>query len=79
MDGVRLNDPEGLEALNVDKQKIVEEITRAYAHQIYIDGFFNGDPHPGNALSLYPLMHSFKLCEIIRVDRLFTHNLDQDT
>jgi predicted unusual protein kinase regulating ubiquinone biosynthesis (AarF/ABC1/UbiB family) len=47
MDGIRLNDLESLEAYGVDKQKIVEEITRAYAHQIYIDGFFNGDPHPG--------------------------------
>lgn len=47
MDGVRLNDSESLQALGVDKQKLVEEITRAYAHQIYVDGFFNGDPHPG--------------------------------
>ncbi|KAK9099726.1 hypothetical protein Scep_023156 [Stephania cephalantha] len=50
MDGIRLNDQEALRAHGVDKQKIVEEITRAYAHQIYIDGFFNGDPHPGNFL-----------------------------
>ncbi|KAK9097721.1 hypothetical protein Syun_024766 [Stephania yunnanensis] len=50
MDGIRLNDQEALIAHGVDKQKIVEEITRAYAHQIYIDGFFNGDPHPGNFL-----------------------------
>lgn len=48
MDGIRLNDVEALDAFGVDKQKIVEEITRAYAHQIYVDGFFNGDPHPGN-------------------------------
>ncbi|GAV63660.1 Beta-lactamase domain-containing protein/ABC1 domain-containing protein/WaaY domain-containing protein [Cephalotus follicularis] len=50
MDGIRLNDSESLEAYHVDRQKIVEEITRAYAHQIYVDGFFNGDPHPGNFL-----------------------------
>ncbi|POO03893.1 Beta-lactamase, class-A [Trema orientale] len=50
MDGIRLNDSESLEAFGVDKQRIVEEITRAYAHQIYVDGFFNGDPHPGNFL-----------------------------
>jgi aarF domain-containing kinase len=53
MDGIRLNDLESLEAFGVDKQKLVEEITRAYAHQIYVDGFFNGDPHPGT-LSLSP-------------------------
>ncbi|TYI25751.1 hypothetical protein E1A91_A05G069300v1 [Gossypium mustelinum] len=50
MDGIRLNDTASLEAFGIDKQKIVEEITRAYAHQIYVDGFFNGDPHPGNFL-----------------------------
>ncbi|CAN0859362.1 Esterase/beta-lactamase LipL [Linum grandiflorum] len=50
MDGIRLNDREALEAAGVDKQRIVEEITRAYAHQIYVDGLFNGDPHPGNFL-----------------------------
>ncbi|XP_074286826.1 uncharacterized protein LOC141612026 [Silene latifolia] len=50
MDGVRLNDFESLQALGVDRKKLVEEITRAYAHQIYVDGFFNGDPHPGNFL-----------------------------
>ncbi|KAJ8451329.1 hypothetical protein Cgig2_014101 [Carnegiea gigantea] len=46
MDGVRLTDFDALQALGVDRQKLVEEITRAYAHQIYVDGFFNGDPHP---------------------------------
>ncbi|KAK3041534.1 hypothetical protein RJ639_002220 [Escallonia herrerae] len=50
MDGIRLNDTESLQAVGVDKLKLVEEITRAYAHQIYVDGFFNGDPHPGNFL-----------------------------
>ncbi|KAK8679644.1 hypothetical protein V6N13_145087 [Hibiscus sabdariffa] len=50
MDGIRLNDSASLEAFGVDKKNIVEEITRAYAHQIYVDGFFNGDPHPGNFL-----------------------------
>lgn len=47
MDGVRLNDVEKLKALGVDMQQLVESITRSYAHQIYVDGFFNADPHPG--------------------------------
>ncbi|XP_024537843.1 uncharacterized protein LOC9638949 [Selaginella moellendorffii] len=50
MDGVHINDVAGLDRLGVDKQAAVETITRAYAHQIYIDGFFNADPHPGNFL-----------------------------
>eukprot|EP00850_Spirogloea_muscicola_P013679 SM000094S24696 [mRNA] locus=s94:204833:212175:- [translate_table: standard] len=50
MDGARLNDAAALDKLGVDKQALVEEITKAYAHQIYVDGFFNADPHPGNFL-----------------------------
>ncbi|KAI3687292.1 hypothetical protein L1987_80986 [Smallanthus sonchifolius] len=50
MDGVRLNDSRSLDSLGVNKKTIVEEITRAYAHQIFLDGFFNADPHPGNFL-----------------------------
>ncbi|KAK1435996.1 hypothetical protein QVD17_01770 [Tagetes erecta] len=50
MDGVRLNDSSSLDSLGVNKKNIVEEITRAYAHQIFVDGFFNADPHPGNFL-----------------------------
>ncbi|KAD4384934.1 hypothetical protein E3N88_25102 [Mikania micrantha] len=50
MDGVRLNDSDSLDSLGVNKKNIVEEITRAYAHQIFLDGFFNADPHPGNFL-----------------------------
>ncbi|KAL3677590.1 hypothetical protein R1sor_027538 [Riccia sorocarpa] len=50
MDGVRLSDVKALESLGVNKQTLVETITRSYAHQIFIDGFFNADPHPGNFL-----------------------------
>lgn len=50
MDGMRLNDLPALEAAGVDLQALVESITKAYAHQIYVDAFFNADPHPGNFL-----------------------------
>ena len=62
MDGIRLNDNDSLEAHGVDKQKLVEEITRAYAHQIYIDGFFNGDPHPGNHMCFGKVSIIFSCC-----------------
>ena len=78
MDGIRLNDSESLEAFGVNKQKIVEEITRAYAHQIYIDGFFNGDPHPGNVLSvLFILTWLIFLSDRIKsLDLIHTLHLD---
>eukprot|EP00899_Mesostigma_viride_P006637 jgi/Mesvir1/15975/Mv08284-RA.1 len=50
MEGLRLNDVEALANAGVDFQDVVEAVTRAYAHQIFVDGFFNADPHPGNFL-----------------------------
>ncbi|KAJ0248605.1 ABC1 family protein [Hirschfeldia incana] len=76
MDGIRLNDVESLDAFGVDKQKIVEEITRAYAHQIYVDGFFNGDPHPGNFLVSKEAPHRPILLDFGLTKKL-THPLKQ--
>ncbi|PWA59218.1 protein kinase-like domain, Beta-lactamase/transpeptidase-like protein [Artemisia annua] len=70
MDGVRLNDSRSLESLGVNKKNIVEEITRAYAHQIFVDGFFNADPHPGNFLVTkshphYPILLDFGFTKLL--------------
>ena len=34
----------------VDREALVCNITRAFAHQIFCDGFYSADPHPGNIL-----------------------------
>jgi len=36
-----------------DRERLAEEIFRAYLKQIIIDGFFHADPHPGNVLVTY--------------------------
>lgn len=36
----------------VDKKKIAERILREGFDEIFLDGFFHGDPHPGNILLL---------------------------
>ncbi len=46
--GVILNNSDALREGNFDKRSIVEKLTRAYLKQILEDGFFHGDPHPGN-------------------------------
>lgn len=48
VEGTKLNDAEGLEKGNISKHQIVEHLSKAYLKQILIDGFFHGDPHPGN-------------------------------
>ncbi len=48
VEGTKLNDAEGLEKGNFPRRQIVEHLSKAYLKQILVDGFFHGDPHPGN-------------------------------
>jgi len=50
IEGVRINDSEGIRALGQDPKEIAELLLSAYLKQIFQDGFFHGDPHPGNIL-----------------------------
>ena len=45
---IGLSDRPGLEALGVQPSQIVEILARAYARQVFKDGLFHADPHPGN-------------------------------
>lgn len=50
IDGFKIDNKECLDQYGIDRSDILQHITRAYAHQIFVDGFFSGDPHPGNIL-----------------------------
>ena len=45
---VRITDEEELRRLGVSPNDILEILARAYAKQIFVDGVFHADPHPGN-------------------------------
>ncbi len=45
---VRVDDAAGLERLGVDPATILGTIGRSYAKQVFVDGLFHADPHPGN-------------------------------
>lgn len=48
--GTKVNDTKELDRLGVDRFALCDRVCRAYAQQIYRDGLFNGDPHPGNIM-----------------------------
>ncbi|HEU4428403.1 MAG TPA: AarF/UbiB family protein [Myxococcota bacterium] len=48
VDGVKINDREALAARGVDPREIALWAVRAFLHQMFRDGFFHCDPHPGN-------------------------------
>ena len=49
IEGVRVDDLETLKKKH-DLKKLAEVGFEAYLKQVFIDGFFHGDPHPGNLL-----------------------------
>jgi len=49
-EGTKIDCTETLNKKGVDKSKIAVTVTNAILKQIFEDGFFHGDPHPGNLL-----------------------------
>jgi predicted unusual protein kinase regulating ubiquinone biosynthesis (AarF/ABC1/UbiB family) len=50
MEGVKVADLERLGAAGVDRRKTARVCVEAYCQQIFIDGLYHADPHPGNLL-----------------------------
>ena len=48
--GIKISDVEGLRAAGADTSHLGSIFIRALIKQVLIDGFFHGDPHPGNVL-----------------------------
>jgi ubiquinone biosynthesis protein len=50
VDGIMVKNRDELLDKGYDLKEIAERITNGLLHQIFIEGFFHGDPHPGNLL-----------------------------
>jgi predicted unusual protein kinase regulating ubiquinone biosynthesis (AarF/ABC1/UbiB family) len=48
VEGVKINDREALAARGIDSRELAVWAARAFLHQMFRDGFFHCDPHPGN-------------------------------
>ncbi|MFC4077053.1 ABC1 kinase family protein [Salinithrix halophila] len=49
--GVKLNQLEILEEMGFDRKILAERLVESLFRQILIEGFFHGDPHPGNVFA----------------------------
>ncbi|MCU4927193.1 ABC1 kinase family protein [Bacillus cereus] len=52
MEGIKLNEFKKLDDQGLNRKVLAERVVQAILHQILIEGFFHGDPHPGNILLL---------------------------
>jgi len=51
---LRLDDRDVLVRRGVDPAELLEVLARAYGRQVFVDGLFHADPHPGNLFALPP-------------------------
>ena len=52
IDGTKLNDVYSSTSGEFDKKFLAKNVLDSYLQQLFIDGFFHGDPHPGNLMIL---------------------------
>jgi ubiquinone biosynthesis protein len=50
VEGIKISDVERLRAAGLDTTALGSDFIRALIKQVLVDGFFHGDPHPGNVL-----------------------------
>jgi predicted unusual protein kinase regulating ubiquinone biosynthesis (AarF/ABC1/UbiB family) len=48
--GVKVTDIPGLKRLGVDRTELAKKVVEVYCQQIFSDGLYHADPHPGNLL-----------------------------
>src|SRR5512136_2676630 len=48
--GVKLSKVDQIDAAGIDRKQLARTFIRAIMKQVLVDGFFHGDPHPGNLM-----------------------------
>lgn len=54
VDGIKIKDEAALKRAGVDKRELARIGLRFGFQQLFTDGFFHGDPHPGNMVAIPP-------------------------
>jgi ubiquinone biosynthesis protein len=50
LDGIKITEVPKLEAAGHDPREVIARVARIYTSMVFDQGFFQGDPHPGNLL-----------------------------
>jgi len=48
--GVKMTEIETIDGAGIDREELAHKFVRVMNKQVLLDGFFHGDPHPGNVL-----------------------------
>lgn len=50
VEGIKVGDVAALDAAGVDRKELARRIVQVFCQQIFVDGLYHADPHPGNML-----------------------------
>ncbi len=50
VDGVKVGDLAALDAMGIDRPALARRLVECFCQQIFVDGVYHADPHPGNML-----------------------------
>jgi predicted unusual protein kinase regulating ubiquinone biosynthesis (AarF/ABC1/UbiB family) len=87
IEGIKVTDVEGLRAAGHNPRMLNERLYRTYFKQLFEDGFFHADPHPGNLLVMTDgrlAFFDFGMSGVVdeelrgKIVRAFFHLLDRD-
>lgn len=74
--GVKINDIAGLETAGLDRARVARHSTELILREIFKDGFFHADPHPGNFFVLPDeVIGAVDFGQVVALDRSTTDNL----
>jgi ubiquinone biosynthesis protein len=74
--GVKINDVAGLEAAGLDRKRLARNSSSLILQEVFTDGFFHADPHPGNFFALPgEVIGAVDFGQVVSLDREMTTNL----
>jgi ubiquinone biosynthesis protein len=74
--GVKINDLAGLEAAGLDRKRLARHSSEVILQEIFSDGFFHADPHPGNFFALPgEVIGAVDFGQVVTLDQELTNNL----
>ncbi|HEU4322291.1 MAG TPA: AarF/ABC1/UbiB kinase family protein [Roseiflexaceae bacterium] len=74
--GAKVNDIAALEGAGIDRKRLARNSAEIILQEIFTDGFFHADPHPGNLFALPgAVVGVVDFGQVVTLDRAMTGNL----
>jgi len=65
--GCKITDKLGVKQMGLDRGQLARQVVEIYCQQIFVDGVYHADPHPGN-LIVRPMKEGDKAAQIVFLD-----------